>query len=249
MQKQSLITALLLALSITGFAQECTTECNTLTPHGWSFDLGGQYTWLSFTTPPTFKGSTGGAQARITYQEPDAFFGQLRSVYNSGTLSSSITKSVDKEWYSEFVAGYCFSPDSCWAFTPYVGFGVDFLNDHKSAYSTFSAITLRYRTYYALFGFDARYFLEDWSFGLQAEGLPICQQYLSIGGLPGAAWTMNRHIGAAVRLPIGYSVTEKLSLELAPYYRFFPIGASSVLLLPERILNQWGAFVTLRFSI
>lgn len=52
-------------------------------PEGWSVDVGGSYTWMSLSTPPTYTGSTGGVLAKISYQVPDAFFGQARSFYNS----------------------------------------------------------------------------------------------------------------------------------------------------------------------
>ena len=29
-------------------------------PQGWSFDIGGSFTWMSFLTPPTYSGPTGG---------------------------------------------------------------------------------------------------------------------------------------------------------------------------------------------
>ncbi len=220
-----------------------------LSGHGWSFDVGGQYTWMSFTTPPTFKGSTGGVIGKITYQEPKAFFGQLRSIYNTGSLSSSQTTSNDNEWYTEFVAGYCFCAMPRFTITPYAGVGLDYLNDHKDAYSTIASISLHYRTNYSIFGFDSKYSWDGYYLGLQAECLPVFNQYLSIGGLGGASWRMNSRVGAAVRLPVGFKLANFAWLELAPYYRVFTIGKSSVLGLPSRTLNQWGAFVTFRFFI
>ncbi len=222
---------------------------NCIAPHGWSFDIGGQYTWMALTTPPTFQGSTGGATGKITYQLPQQFFGQLRSIYNVGSLSSSSTDSSDNEWYSEFVAGYCFKGSVNWTMTPYLGIGLDFLNAHQKAYSTVSAIHLHYRTYYALFGLDFRYAWTAWYVGLQVEALPVFHQYLSIGGLSGAAWKMTSRVGVDVQMPIGFKLSKKIFLELAPYYRFLPIGASNVLGLPHRNLNQWGAFLTFRFCI
>lgn len=221
--------------------------CNP--PQGWSFDLGGQYTWMSFTSPPTFTGSTGGVQGKITYQEPQAFFGQLRSIYNLGSLSSAQTTSHDHEWYTEFVAGYCFRALSCWTITPYAGVGLDFLHDHKEGYSVVAPIGLNYRSYYALFGFDTHYTWDNWYLGLQADCLPVFHQYLSIGGLPGVAWKMDERVGVAVRLPAGCRLYRGIWLELAPYYRLLPIGDSSVLVMPERTLNQWGAFLTFRFFL
>ena len=70
-------------------------------PEGWSFDLGGTYTWMSFTTPPTYSGSTGGILGKVTYQQPWAFFGQARSFYNLGTLSSSLNSTNLYEWTME----------------------------------------------------------------------------------------------------------------------------------------------------
>ena len=227
------------------FAVEPATP-QILDPRGWSLEAGGQYTWMSFTTPPTFKGSTGGVQGKLTYQTPRAFFGQLRSIYNIGTLFSDVNSSRDTEWYSEFVAGYCFSRCVKWKLTPYVGIGIDFLTDHKKAYANISAIELKYRLYYAIFGLDVRYAWKDWSAAVQLDCFPTFNQYLSITGLSGAAWKMSQRVGAAVRIPVGYQVIKRVWIELTPYYRFLPIGSSHVLSLPHRNLNQWGAFLTLR---
>ncbi len=218
-------------------------------PHGWSFDLGGQYTWMSFTTPPTFKGSTGGTQGKITYQESNAFFGQLRSIYNVGSLSSSQTKSCDYEWYSEFVSGYCFCAYPRLTITPYAGIGLDFLKDHKKAYSIFSSVTLNYRTYYALFGFDMHYAWENCYLGLQVDCLPVFDQCLSIGGVGRTSWKMQERVGVAGRLPVGCKLSPRVWLELEPYYRLLPIGASNTLDVSKRNLNQWGGFLTFRFFL
>src|SRR5579862_7452394 len=78
-------------------------QCNPYKPQGWSFDIGGDYTWMSFSTPPTYSGSTGGVLGKLTYEKPKAFFGQARTVYNLGRLSSSKNKASVHEWYSEFV--------------------------------------------------------------------------------------------------------------------------------------------------
>src|SRR5690349_15509429 len=72
---------------------------NVQKPEGWSVDVGGGYTWMSFTTPPTYSGNTGGILGKLTYQTPNAFFGQARSVYNLGQLSSSKNKTNLHEWY------------------------------------------------------------------------------------------------------------------------------------------------------
>ena len=220
-----------------------------LEPFGWSFDLGGQYTWMNFTTPPTFTGSTGGPQGKIAYQKPFAFFGQIRSVYNIGSLSSAQTRSSDNEWYTEITAGYCCVGCPHWTITPYAGVGLDFLNDHKDAYSTLSSIRLHYRSYYAIGGFETRYLWKNWYLALQADCLAVFHQYLSIGSLNGAAYKMDQRLGATVRLPAGCRLSKNIWLELAPYYRLLPIGASSVLELPERALNQWGAFLSFRFFL
>ena len=234
--------------SSTGYNEKATTPIDSA-PQGWSLDIGGQYTWMSFTTPPTYKGSTGGAIGKLTFQEPKSFFGELRSVYNNGPLSSSMNSTRDSEWYSEFVGGYCFSLCPHWTITPYAGMGFDFLTDHQSAYSSISSIRLKYKLYYAVAGFDTHYTWNNWSFGAQVDCLPTFNQYLSITGLPGIAWKLQQRVGVAVRLPVGYKFTKNIGLELAPYYRLLPIGASSELDLPHRNLNQWGSFLTLRFFL
>ena len=76
-------------------------------PEGWSLDIGGGYTWMSVTTPPTYSGSTGAILGRLTYQQPNAFFGQARSIFNLGPLSSSSNDSDFYESYTEFLGGYC----------------------------------------------------------------------------------------------------------------------------------------------
>ena len=81
---------LLSILSFAGSASAQEPSEQLAKPEGWSLDVGGTYTWMSFTTPPTYSGSTGGIQGKITYQKPWAFFGQARSFYNLGTLSSSL---------------------------------------------------------------------------------------------------------------------------------------------------------------
>lgn len=216
---------------------------------GWSLSLGGQYTWMSFESPPTFKGSTGGGIAKLTYETSKSFFGEWRNVVNAGTLSASSRKSNELEWYSEFVAGYTFAPSSCWMFTPYAGVGFDYLKDKKHKFDSVSSIDLKYRTYYTVIGFDTHYMWDDWSVGLQGDCLPVCNQFLSIGGLSGAAWKMKERVGWAARLPIGCKISSCIWVELTPYYRFFPIGESDALGLPHRNLNQWGGFLTFRFFL
>jgi len=218
-------------------------------PEGWSVDFGGTYTWMSFTSPPKYTGNTGGVQGKLTYQKPREFFGQARSAYNLGPLSSSVNKTALHEWYGEFVGGYCFSLLKNWTFTPYVGLGIDYLHDSHTGYSSIAAIQLRYSTYYAVAGIDTHYTWTDWMLGLQADCLPVFDQYLNIKTLKGAAWTLDNRVGVAVRIPAAYRFAENYWLELAPYYRWLPIGDSGTLGLSDRDLRQWGAFLTFRFFI
>jgi hypothetical protein len=218
-------------------------------PQGWSIDLGGIYTWMSFSTPPTYSGSTGGVLGKLTYEKPDAFFGQARSIYNLGPLSSSKNQAKFHEWYTEFVGGYCFSPDHHWMITPYAGLGLDFLSDHHTGYSSISPIHLKYTLYYALAGLKTHYTWQDWMMGLQLDCLLTFNQYLRITSLSHAAWVLKNRTGAEVQLPVAYRYAKNFWLEFAPYYRFLPIGASHTLDLPTRNLNQWGAFVAFRFFL
>lgn len=217
-------------------------------PQGWSFDIGGAYTWMSFSTPPTFSGSTGGVLAKISYQQPEAFFGQARSMYNIGPLSSSVNKTRFYEWYSEFVGGYCFTALKNWTITPYAGLGLGFLSDHHTGFSLIAPIHLKYTLYYALIGFETHYTWQNWMAGLQVDCFPTFNQYLRVKSVPGATLLKNR-VGAAVHLPVAYRYARNFWLEFAPYYRFLPIGTSHVLGLPKRNLNQWGATVTFRFFL
>ncbi len=222
---------------------------NAKKPQGWSLDVGGAYTWMSVSTPPTYSGSTGGAVGKLSYQQPNAFFGQARSTYNLGRLSSSLNKTKFHEWYSEFVGGYCFSPLNNWMITPYAGFGLDFLSDHHTGYSSTAPIQLNYTIYYAIAGLETHYTWQNWMLGLQVDCLPTFNQYLRIKSLSGAAWVLKNRTGAEVHLPVTYRYAKDFWLEFAPYYRFLPIGASDALGLPKRNLNQWGAFVTFRFFL
>ncbi len=231
------------------YEDEKTSQCCNEMPQGWSIDLGGDYTWMSFSTPPSYSGNTGGVVGKLSYEQPCAFFGQARSIYNLGTLSSSVNKTKFHEWYSEFVGGYCFSPSDNWMLTPYVGLGLDFLSDHHTGYSSIAPIQLKYTIYYALAGVKIHYSWEDWMLGLQVDCLPTFNQYLRIKSLAEAAWILKNRTGAAVQLPIAFKCGTNFWLELAPYYRFLPIGASEVLGLSSRNLNQWGAFLTLRFFL
>lgn len=251
MNKWFLSLFLLAASAVFANMSKCreVPQCNSYKPEGWSFDIGGDYTWMSFSTPPTYSGSTGGVLGKITYEEPNAFFGQARSVYNLGRLSSSKNKGRVHEWYSEFVGGYCFSASENWVITPYAGIGFDFLSDHHTGYSTISPIKLKYTLYYALAGLKTHYHWENWMLGLQVDCLPTFNQYLRINSLSKAAWILKNRTGAEVQLPFAYRYVKNFWLEIAPYYRFLPIGASNVLGLPHRNLNQWGAFVTFRFFL
>ncbi len=243
MMPKKLSLSLFCALGLL-FAQE-SEECIPLGPNGWSIDIGGEYTWMAFTTPPTYSGSTGGVIGKVTYQMPWDFFGQARTAYNAGPLSNTSFH----EWYLEFVGGYSLFVYQNWMFTPYVGIGLDFLSNKPSS-------TLEYQTYYALIGFDTHYASEDWAIGIQFDSFPIFNQYLQVEGLPEAAWTLDSRVGFDARLPIAYrlplssyKVIQHIWLELTPYYRWLPIGESNALALPERNLNQWGAFLTFRFFL
>lgn len=218
-------------------------------PEGWSFDIGGVYTWMSFSTPPTYRGNTGGFLGKITYQQPNAFFGQARSVYNLGPLSHSERKARLHESYTEFVAGFCISALENWTITPYAGLGMDFLFDHHRRHSSSPSIQLKYRLYYAVVGLETHYTWTNWMLGLQIDCLPAFNQYLKVSSLSQAAWVLKNRTGAEVQLPVSYRYVKNFWLEFAPYYRFLPIGASHALELHKRNLNQWGAFIVLRFFL
>ena len=133
--------------------------------------------------------------------------------------------------------------------TPRAGLGLDFISDHRSGFAFISPIHVKYDIYYALAGLEAHYTWTDWMFGLQADCLITFNQYLKIEGLSGSAWTLKNRVGVEVQLPFAYRYARNYWLEFAPYYRFLPIGSSHLLDLPERNLNQWGAFVTFRFFL
>jgi len=233
-----------------GFTEEMQKETPaTPKPQGWSLDIGGTYTWISFTTPPTYRGSTGGVQGKVTYQKPWEFFGQARSFYNLGRPSSSENKSRFYEWYTEFVGGYSLEAGKNWSFTPYAGLGMEFLHDNHSGYGSVAPIQLRYTLYYAIGGFDMQYSRKNWMVGLQADCLPTFNQYLRIKSLTAAAWVLKNRVGASARLPVAYRFFNNYWLELAPYFRFMPIGASNTLELSHRNLSEWGTFLTFRFFL
>jgi hypothetical protein len=216
---------------------------------GWSLEIGGSYSWMSFSSSPTFSGSTGGVLGKITYQMPDSFFGQARSYYNIGPLSSSINDTSFQESYSEFVGGYCVTALRNWTITPYAGLGFDFLFDDRTGYGSIAPIDLKYTIYYAIVGFETHYTWPDWMLGLQLHCFPTFNQYLKVEGLSGSAWTLKNRVGVEAQIPFAYRYARTYWLEIAPYYRFFPIGSSSGLGLPERDLNQWGVFATFRFFL
>ncbi len=229
--------------------REETLPCCIEMPEGWSIDIGGTYTWMSFSTPPTYSGSTGGVLGKISYQVPDAFFGQARSFYNIGPLSSSINETSLQESYSEFVGGYCICAADNWTITPYAGLGFDFLFDDHTGYASISPIDQKYTIYYAIAGLETHYTWQDWMLGLRLDCLPTFNQYLKIESLSQAAWVLKNRVGAEIQIPFSYRYAKNYWLEITPYYRFFPIGASSALGLPERHLNQGGVFVTFRFFL
>jgi hypothetical protein len=224
-------------------------RCSAPKPQGWCFDIGGSYSWMSFSTPPTYSGSTGGVLGKVTYQVPDSFFGQARSVYNIGPLSSSINDTSFQESYSEFVGGYSITAVPNWTITPYAGLGFDFLFDDHTGYGSVAPINLNYILYYAIIGVETHYVWEDWMLGLNLDCFPTFNQYLRVQGLSQAAWVLHNKTGVEVQIPVSYRYAMNYWLELAPYYRFLPIGESSALGLPNRNLNQWGAFVTFRFFL
>ena len=242
-------TALFGANASHSIAKTSNKTVNICKPLGWSVDVGGAYTWIDFSTPPTYSGNTGGVHLKVTYQKPFSFFGQARTFYNLGPLSSSLNQSGYSEWYPEFVGGYSLSAWENWIITPYAGLGLEFLYEGLSSYGSTASTHLQYNIYYAIAGFDTRYIWADWTLGLQIDCLPTFNQYLKIRGLSEAAWTLPNRVGAAVRIPVAYRYAKNFWLELTPYFRFLPLGASNMLSLPERNLHQWGAFLTFRFFL
>jgi hypothetical protein len=227
---------------------ECEARKQTLA-EGWSLNIGVDYVWMSMAKSPTYSGSTGGISGNITYQKPQEFFGQARTVYNLGRLSSSLNNGNFYEWYSEFVVGYCFSSCRRWSITPYVGVGFDFIHDNKSPYQMIDPMKLRYNLYYAVAGFDLHYRSANWMAGIQLDCLPTFNQYLRVKNLTQSAWVLTNGVGAVARLPIAYRCVKTLWMELAPYYRFFPIGACSTLGMGHRHINEYGIFLNLRYFL
>lgn len=232
--KKYLFTILLIPLLCTAiFADNIKTKepnaaLNIPRPEGWSIDVGGAYTWMSLSTPPSYSGSTGGILGKVTYQQSNFFFGQARTVYNLGPLSSSTNDANFYEWYMEFVCGYCACAISNWTITPYVGVGFDFLSSHQTAYDGYSAIQLNYALDYAIIGLETHYSWQDWMLGLQIDCLPTFKQYLEIKNLPESAWTLKNRVGADVRLPISYRYVKNFWIEFSPYYRFLSPSATQI---------------------
>jgi hypothetical protein len=224
--------------------------------NGWSIDLGGDYTWENFTISPnpSYSGNTGGVIGRITYQAPWDFFGQARTVYNLGPLSSKGDGSSSfHEWYMELVGGWCFPLLYDWSFTPYVGLGIDYLHNHLDAGPTNAALKLNYQSYYAIAGFDTHYAWKNIMVGFQFDCFPIFTQGVETSSID-ALWLTSSRVGFDGRLPISFRVpsnqwTRDIWLEISPYYRFMPIGHASAIGLSHRNLDEWGAFITLRFMI
>ncbi|MEI6531808.1 MAG: hypothetical protein WCN87_03210 [Chlamydiota bacterium] len=238
-----------------GNTVQCAPQCpkEYIGPYGQSLDVGIQYAWFAFTSPPDFTGSTIGAMARVTYQVPDQLFGQMRFAYNNGSLWSTQATSRNTDTYFDFLGGYCFNLNSQWTVTPYIGLGFDFITDNKAAYTDgitqVPAIKLHYQTDYAVAGFETRYSWCKWSIAGQFEWLPSFNQYLTISTLDGSAWNMHWNSNYAIRIPVSYKISKCVWLEVAPFYRYFAIGSSDVLGLPERNMNQVGAFAALRFFL
>ncbi len=217
-------------------------------PDGFSIGIGGDYTWMSLSTPPTYSGSTGGVVGDFSYQSPDTIFGKFKSVFNTGSLKDSGAKSSDAELYFEGAIGYTLSAYANFHFIPFLGLGGEYLWDDKKNHDNFTSIDLKYRMLYILTGFKFAYLQNCWSIGLEAQCLPIFNQTLHIGGLTGARWELTNRVGAAVFFPLGVKLMNMLWMEFSPYYRFLPIGSSSVLELPSRNLNQWGLIVQFRIT-
>lgn len=225
-------------------------------PQGWIFDLGGQYTWVDIVAADDFdnQGSTGGITAKITYQRPKSFYGQLRSILNMGQTDGGLVgffsndEQTYTEWYAEYVSGYCFGIKQHWMITPYGGIGVDALNQRLRSDSALG-MNLYYQTYYLLFGCEFRYAMEKWYFSLQADGLPIAEQYLTLGDSNSTTYKLKQSIGTSVRLSAARQLGKHFWLELTPYYRYFPIGKNDSQSMDKQNLNQVGFFLTLRYAI
>lgn len=262
--KLALIVAAIFSLNVFAKDQAAATTTKTTTktkqqykdmkcygPLGWGFDVGGQYTWMSLD--PDLNGSTGGATVKITYQKPKFVYGQMRTVFNAGTINGEAfiadVKSNDNEYYLEFVGGYTFSAGNHCLLTPYGGLGMDFLNNRNKFVFNFPDLNLNFQSYYAIFGLEFRYSLQKWYFSIQAEGLPIYQQYVTLSGTNGFSWKLNSNVGTAVRLSFARELGKHFWLELTPYYKYFPIGDNHLFGSADLRWNQVGAVLTLRYFI
>ena len=227
-------------------------------PEGWSFDVGGQFTWMELP-PFNFLGNSaysgneigwgGGFTGKITYQQPQEVFAQLRATYNS--MDTNINNKID-EAYAELVAGYCFSMAPCLSLTPYMGVGCDNLQDSNTAYFTEDPVYIvlsdqkpSYQTYYGVIGFDTHYAWEKCKLGAQFDFYFPFQQQLD---LVRYNCSLDKNVGFATRLPIARRLTQHIWLELTPYYRFFVLGSGlkGTYALDRRNMNQAGAFLTLK---
>lgn len=218
-------------------------------PQGWFVDLSGNYGLTSLTTPPTYSGSTTGFATKITHEKSDCLFNQLRIHYDVDRLKSSQNSVKTHDWRTEAVAGHSFSIKNRWSITPYLGVGIDWLKAEHSAYSSTPSIKLTYETQYALIGCKTSYKVQKWSFGSQIDLLPVLRQYLRVNSLSWSSWRLKQNVGVNVELPVGYLLKDNAYLEVTPYYRWFPIGSSSELGLPQRNLTRSGAFLTLRYFL
>ena len=203
---------------------------------GWSFDIGGQFTWVALSSlnlsggrafSENTTGLGGGFTGKVSYQQPHEVFAQLRGTYNSVNMNEG---NRIQEAYAELVAGYCLLANPFLTLTPYAGIGYDKLTANYS-----------YKTYYGIVGLDTHYAWAKWKVGTQFDFYFPFQQQVNIAG---ANTSLAKEAGCAARLPIAHRLSKYIWLELAPYYRFFVFGSSAQ--LQEEVLNEVGAFLTLR---
>ena len=136
-----------------------------------------------------------------------------------------------------------------WTITPYLGLGVDFLYDHHAAYGVYSSIKLDYSLYYVVAGFETHYVWPDYLLGFQFDCMPMFNQFLKVPQLQDSAWILGNKVAVAAKIPFAYRFAKNYWLELAPYFRYLPIGSCSPLDLPNRNLYQVGSFLTFRFFL
>ena len=78
--------SVVLANSVFASSYKEKPQSNTYKPQGWSVDVGGGYTWMSFSTPPTYSGSTGGILGKALLSAtqgllwPGTFYLQSRTI-------------------------------------------------------------------------------------------------------------------------------------------------------------------------